>query len=259
MSRIDVSVVIPSYNQAATICDELQRIDDFLQQACSSYEIILVIDGNQDQTFERVQQHANLSTVRIEHFAKNKGKGAAIRHGFSIAQGNIIGFIDAGGDMDFTYIELMLLLMRLTDADIVIGSKRNPYSVVQYPQLRRIYSAAYQLLIRLLFNLNVSDTQVGLKFFKADVVKDIIPLLTIERFAFDVEFLALAAHRGHTNIIESPVHINHQFHSSINMKEVLRIVWDTLRIRYALTMHLFQTPRSQRQNTRKEIYQLETK
>jgi ABC-type Fe3+/spermidine/putrescine transport system ATPase subunit len=77
--------------------------------------------------------------------------------------------------------------------DFAIGSKRHPESVVHYPWSRRLASRCYQALNRLLFRLDVRDTQVGLKLFRREVAEDVVPLLLVKRFAFDLELLAGAA------------------------------------------------------------------
>ena len=136
--------------------------------------------------------------------------------------------MDAGGDIDPTCLTLMLDLMKFSNADIVVGSKRHPLSRVSYPTLRRIYSMGYQVLNHTLFRLHVKDTQVGLKIFRREVIHTVLPLITINRFAFDLELLVIATLLGYNQIIESPIRITHTFRSSINMKVVFETLIDTL-------------------------------
>ena len=90
-------------------------------------------------------------------------------------------------DLNAENISLLLEYMNLHDADIVIGSKLHPDSEVHYPFLRHILSYGYRLLTRILFNLSVRDTQVGLKLFRKEAAKDIFPRNLVKHFAFDIE------------------------------------------------------------------------
>src|SRR5204862_601510 len=89
--------------------------------------------------------------------------------------------------------------------DLAIGSKRHPASVVHYPPSRRVASWCYQQLNRLLFRLDVRDTQVGLKVFSRRVADEVLPLVLVKRYAFDVELLAVARSLGYDRVRELPV------------------------------------------------------
>ena len=225
---MELSLVVPSFKQATTICDDLHMVTQYARTLSSSCEIIVVVDGNIDNTVECITNDPELSHVTVLELSKNQGKGAALRYGLSHASGEIIGFIDAGGDIDPSCLTLMLDIMKFSDADIVIGSKRHPLSKVSYPFIRRIYSTGYQMLNHLLFRLNVKDTQVGLKLFRKDVLQNILPHVTIKRFAFDLELLVIASSLGYKRIIESPISITHKFNSTISTKVVLEMLQDTL-------------------------------
>ncbi len=227
-----LSVIIPSYRQARTICHELATLRNYFSKTLPSYEIILVIDGNDDGTFEKVVKTIAFPELHIECFEYNQGKGAAVRHGFQVAQGELIAFMDAGGDLKADDLTHMINEMQTSQADIVIGSKRHMSSHVSYPRLRRVYSYCYQLLNRMLFKMEIRDTQVGMKLFRRDVLQTMLPLLTIKRFAFDLELLVVAHHLGFHRIIEAPITIRHQFSSSVSWRSIYQILWDTLAIFY---------------------------
>lgn len=227
-----LSVIIPAYRQARTICNELVVLQEYFARTVPSYEIILVIDGNEDGTFEKVASTVAFPELHIECFESNQGKGAAVRHGFQVATGELIAFMDAGGDLKPNDLKHMINEMQTSQADIVIGSKRHVFSHVSYPQIRRAYSFVYQLLNRMLFKMEILDTQVGMKLFRREVLQTILPLLTIKRFAFDLELLVAAHHLGFHRIIEAPITIQHQFSSSVNWRSIYQILWDTLAIFY---------------------------
>src|SRR5690606_3319755 len=102
-------------------------------------------------------------------------------------------------------ISIMLSIMDWNKADIVVGSKLHPDSVVKYPLSRKIMSWCYRFIIKMLFDLSVNDTQVGLKIFRRPVAKRIFPKIVVKAFAFDVEVLAVAQKFGYSKIYESPV------------------------------------------------------
>ena len=89
-------------------------------------------------------------------------------------------------------------------------------------------------MIRLLFSLNVRDTQTGLKLFRRDVLLDVVPLLAVKGFAFDLELLVVSTKLGHTKIIEAPIDLAYQFESTVDLHAVWRILWDTAAIFYRL-------------------------
>lgn len=231
-SSPSLSVVIPAYRQANTIVAEIRRLHRFLADVVPQHEIILVIDGNEDQTLERVTAELSFPELRVECFTDNQGKGMAVRHGMQLAKGELIAFMDAGGDLLAVDLLRMMRILQEQGADLVIGSKKHIGSHVTYPLVRRLYSSMYQLLNRLLFNLTIRDTQVGMKIFRRDVLQQILPRLSVKRFAFDLELLVVAHHLGFNRIVEAPVTLQYQFSSSINRQAVYQILWDTLAIFY---------------------------
>jgi hypothetical protein len=124
--------------------------------------------------------------------------------------------------------------MLLDNADIVIGSKFHPNSVVNYPLQRRIISMGYYLLIRFLFNLPCHDTQTGLKLFKTEVLRKVFPKILVKKFAFDLEVLVNAHHLGY-KITEAPIFLNSQRrYGRIGLKSVFATFWDTLAVFYRM-------------------------
>ena len=95
-------------------------------------------------------------------------------------------------------------------------------------------SAVYQLLVRMLFRLNVRDTQTGLKLFRRQVLQEALPLLAIKRFAFDLELLVVANHLGYRHFCEAPIRLNYQFESTVNFGSAWNVLWDTAAIFYRL-------------------------
>jgi glycosyltransferase involved in cell wall biosynthesis len=209
-----ISIILPAYKQEKTIVEDIERLKKFLSELAIPYELIIVVDGLVDNTYENAKVLKN-KNVRIFRYENNLGKGHAVRYGMLKARGDVIGFIDAGMDLEVSAIGMLLDYMLLHDADIIIGSKLHPDSVVKYPMQRKILSWGYRTLTQALFGFDVKDTQVGLKLFRKKVVKEVFPLLLVKRFAFDVEILAISYARGYKKIYEAPVRLTFNWGSSI--------------------------------------------
>lgn len=241
MSISLVSVIVPAYKQEGTIVRDLGRIQDILDNLRYPTELICVVDGRVDQTFEKAKKFAKKhQNVTVIGYEVNKGKGYAVRFGMAESKGDIVGFMDAGMDLNPAGLPLLLEHFEWYSADITVGSKRHPASKVDYPWQRRVLSFGYQLLVWLLFGLKVRDTQVGIKFFKRAVLEKVLPRLLVKKFAFDVEMLAVANFLGFKRIYEAPVEIKLHFGgtSTITSQKFLRIVLrmlvDTLAVFYRL-------------------------
>jgi glycosyltransferase involved in cell wall biosynthesis len=230
---VELSVVVPAYREGKRIYANLTRLLGELEKLGVTYEVVLVSDGNTDATVRealRVQSPA----VRVFHYPMNIGKGFALSCGVDQSAGALVTFIDADMELDPANIRGFIELMEANDCDAVIGSKRHPLSKVAYPKLRRLQSAIYQLAVRLLFNLDVRDTQTGLKLFRRQVLHEALPLLAIKKFAFDLELLVVARQLGYRKILEAPISLDYQFETTVNLGSALRVLWDTAAIFYRL-------------------------
>ena len=232
-----LSLVIPAYKQERTILKDIKNLNDILSDLGLDFEIIVVVDGFVDDTYGRIK-NLRIKNLRILGYEKNKGKGFAIKLGVEKAKGDIIGFIDAGMDLDPKEISRMLEIMDWNDADIVIGSKLHPESKVNYPLIRKVLSWGYRTLTHLLFGFSVKDTQVGIKLFRKEVAKKVFERILIKRFAFDVEVLAVAYSLGFKKIYEAPVKIDFSPYSSISPMNfwivILHMLWDTAAVYYRM-------------------------
>lgn len=227
-----LSVIIPAYNENDII---LQMLEESVSSLSGiDHEIILVDDGSNDGTHEKVaefaEQHKN---IRVVNYGGNHGKGFAIRYGFKYATGDLVAFIDADLNLHPRLILRLVEYMEKTGADVVVGSKRHPLSRVNYPLKRKILSEIYYLLVKTLFGVPVKDSQVGLKLYKRAVLEDIFPKVLVKRYAFDIEVLA-NAHRMGYKITESPIELNMSFSRHINKKAIWNMLIDTAAVFYRL-------------------------
>lgn len=229
-----ISVIVPAYREGARIVSSLERLTQALDQSGSSWEVIVVVDG--DPTTWAAAQKCRSPQVRVEGYCHNRGKGFALRYGISQARGPLVTFIDSDMEIAPEEIGRMTSLLDLYHADVVVGSKRHPLSEVHYPWTRRAQSLAYQLLVRALFRVRVRDTQTGLKMFRREVADRVVDAALVKRFAFDLELLVLASHFGYRRILECPVKIDYQFESTTNLKAAFAVLWDTAAIYYRLNL-----------------------
>lgn len=242
--RYKISVVIPAYKAEKIIEKTLTKVFDVLDATRYDFEIICVVDGKVDRTWQRALAFAKKhKQTKVVGYEENLGKGHAVRFGMAIASGDIIGFIDAGLDINPNGISMLLEHFEWYGADIIVGSKRHPASKVTYPFLRKIISFGYQMIVRIFFGLVIRDTQVGLKFYRRQVLEKVLPRVLVKEFAFDIEMLAVANFLGFKRIYEAPVELDMSFGNSISsvaskgfIKTSFKVFWDTLAVFYRLNV-----------------------
>ena len=202
-----ISVILPVYTEGGCIYRNLLEACDTFDSFKLDYELIVVDDGSSDNTFEQARKIRS-ERVKVVRYELNQGKGNALKHGFKFASGELVAFLD--GDLDLHPGQIMTFIRYLEkhDADIVIGSKHHPDSLVSYPLNRRFLSQAYSSLIKFLFDLDISDTQVGFKLFRYDVLEKVLPRIVVKKYAFDLELL-LYASMCDFKIVESPVKLDY--------------------------------------------------
>jgi len=221
-----ISLIIPAYKQEKTIKADIEQILSVMDQLRYSYEVIVVVDGHYDETY-RIAKKIKSPKLKVIEYEKNKGKAYAIRLGMKQAQGNIIGFIDSGMEIDPNGIAMLLEHMEWYNADIIVGSKRHPASQVYYPLNRKVLSYGYYLFVKLLFGVSVHDTQAGIKFFKSNVLAEILPRLVEKKFAGDLEMLVVADQLGYKRIYEAPIKLDYKL-AKVTSAATLHSIWGIL-------------------------------
>lgn len=252
-----ISVVMPAYNEAHHIVNNLIETVETLYRCGFDFEVILVDDGSPDKTYLEAAKllTAHPTTVRVVHYAQNQGKGNALICGVMHARGHYVAFLDADMDLHPSQLTTFVGIMEATDADAVIGSKFHPASDVVYPPVRRIYSGIYYMLTRMFFGLPIRDTQTGLKLFRAELLHQVLPRLTVKRYAFDVELLA-NAHRMGFRLVDAPVTLSFQrITNRVKLKDAFSVLWDTLAVFYR--MHILRYYDDHRGGRKSIIHQIE--
>lgn len=238
ISTKNVSIVIPAYNEEKRIKRTLLLFIKYFTRYLKDFEIIVEMDGCLDKTSQIVRHLAEqFPFIRYIEFKEKLGKGGGILKGISIANGDIIGFVDADGAIHPTEIIKLLDEFRNNNVDGVIASRRAKGSkVFGLSSLRHFLSIGYTILVKLFFLLPYSDTQCGAKFFRKEVIKSIAPLVKMKDYSFDVNLLYLAKKMGY-NIKEIGIKWHHVTGSKVNIK------WETVRMLLSLIkLRLYYSP-----------------
>ncbi len=203
-----LSIIVPVFNEARRLHENLDLLIDEVEGYFPKFEILVISDGSTDETNLKLAsfRHKDVKPIII---SRNEGKGNAVRAGFKEATGDYILFIDGGMEIHPREIRIFVGLMSLYKADIVVGSKRHPQSKIEYPLFRRMLSWCFQRLVRAFFKVDVTDTQVGIKLFRREVIQTILPHLEVNRYGFDLELLSLAKAFGFGNMLEAPIRMDY--------------------------------------------------
>jgi dolichyl-phosphate beta-glucosyltransferase len=227
---MDISIVIPAYNEEKRIKKSLIRIIAYLKSKSSKYEIIVVDDGSTDNT-SKIVRGLN-KNIRILQNKRNKGKGYSVKKGVLAARYRIILFTDA--DLSTPIEELGQFVKYTNDGyDVVFGSRNLKSSKIKesQPFYRQLMGKTFPLLVNAITSLNFKDTQCGFKLFKAQAAKEIFSRQTIEGFAFDAEILFIA-NKLEYRIKEAPVVWSNSKESKVSpLKDSIKMSIDLLKIR----------------------------
>lgn len=181
-----ISVVLPAYNEEASIEPAVRRALAALEEIGAEHEVIVVDDGSRDRTAEvaRALVDAHAPRVRLLSHAANRGYGAALRTGFSHARHELIFFTDS--DNQFDVSELRYFLPLMDRYDVLTGFRIYRYD----PVLRCVISWCWNRLVGILFRLRVRDVDCAFKLFRRDVRERITP--ECDNFFASAELLAKA-------------------------------------------------------------------
>jgi glycosyltransferase involved in cell wall biosynthesis len=198
-----VSIVLPAYNEEERLRTTLPRLVRALRDLPDA-EVIVVDDGSDDATWEvACSLLGSVPRARVVRLPRNLGKGAAVRYGVSVADGDSIVFMDADLASDVNY--LPALVRGLEEHDIVVGSRRLQGSVVEgRSEIRGLMNKLFAGQVRALTGVRAGDPQCGFKAFRAPVAKLLFSVSKLDGFAFDVEILMLSQRLGYS-VREIPV------------------------------------------------------
>ncbi len=197
-----LSVFLPAYNEEANLEKTVKNVTENLKKNVSAWEIVIVNDGSKDKTGLIADNLAKKDKrISVIHHNPNRGYGAAFKSGLYGCKYPWISFIDSDGQFDFSEIDRFIDTQEKTKADMVIGY----YLKRQVSLLRKLNSKAWQIVVYLLFGLNVRDIDCGFKLISKKVVDSIEPLQS-ERGAFISSEFLIKAKKKNFKIVEIGVH-----------------------------------------------------
>lgn len=186
-----LSIVVPAHNEEARIGRMLDAyLPYFTERYGREVEVLVVVNGTTDRTEAVVAGYASRYPIlRVLVEPLRVGKGGALILGFKAARGDYVGFVDADGSTPPEAFDD--LVQHIGDAGAIIASRwcRGAQVSPRQPLARRIASRCFNLLTRALFDLHITDTQCGAKLMRREALMEILPLLGITRWAFDVDML----------------------------------------------------------------------
>ncbi|MBN1162764.1 glycosyltransferase [Patescibacteria group bacterium] len=189
-----LSIIIPAKNEEKRIASTLSNYGSFFEsrKPALETEIIVVVNDTDDSTPDIVDKyHQKYEFIRRVETHYASGKGGAVALGFNEATGDFIGYVDADGAVSASEIYRLYQFLEETPwLDGVVGVRSKDKT--QMSLKRKVLSKVFNFWVRLLFNLNYSDTQCAAKIFRKDPAKDISKKLSKTGWAFDVNLLLVA-------------------------------------------------------------------
>lgn len=228
-----LSIIVPAFDEQERLGESVEKILKFIEKENLPAELIVVDDGSNDATAEIARrtaaEFAGIKTEVIRYEA-NRGKGFAVKTGLLAARGDIALFSDA--DLSTPIEELPKLVEPIIsgDFDVTFGSRELDKSLIETHQSWRREQGGriFNFVVRKMTGLPFFDTQCGFKAFRMEKFRPLLPLMRIDRFGFDIEFLYVANRHG-LLLQEIPVIWNHCDGSKVNMWRDSRRTFDEVR------------------------------
>ncbi len=195
---MDLSVVIPAYNEENRIGRTLERLGSYFAGKDSvKKEILIVVNNTTDGTIEVIKQYrGKFPFIKFINIPRFTGKGGAISVGFRKASGKYVAFMDADGASSPSELMKLFRKIKNSDVDSVIASRYLNRSRIfgEIPFYRKIYTKLFNLVTRVFFDLNNADTQCGLKIFTNELAKEISGKIYSVTWTVDLNMLLICKH-----------------------------------------------------------------
>lgn len=220
---IDLSLIIPCYNEQSYLKENLALLKQVLDASSLSYEMIIVDDSSRDRTVniakEFISENQGKADLALLIHGKNQGRGRTVSDGIRAARGNIAGFVDIDLSTSPWYI-LPLAAEIKKGADVVLGQRI--YKLKLKTLHRWILSKGYKFLVRMLLGCELGDTESGCKFFKREKIIPVLFRVRDEKWFWDTEIIA-RAHLAGLKISQVPtVFIRESLYTSV---KIMRDSW----------------------------------
>lgn len=223
---MELSVILPVYNECNRLADCIAKVDEHLSAAYSSYEIIVAEDNSTDNSYEVAKEvAAHNDHVMLLHNISRLGRGASLSAAIRASRSDLVIYMDVDLATDIGFIERLVNPLK-NGFSMTTGSRLMKDSKAERPLSRDIASRSYNFLVRLLFGSKLHDHQCGFKGFRK---KDIEPLLGYVRdnhWFWDTELLILCKTSG-LKVDEFPVSWKHNGGNDMNPSKV-KVIHDSI-------------------------------
>lgn len=217
-----MTIVFPAYNESLRIRTALLKTAEFVRKTKGNFEVIIVENGSTDNTYKiavdtafEIAREQNVGNLAIRVERSTPGKGSALREGMRLSKGKYILLTDV--DLSTPLREVYRLLAKNRDGtELTIGSRKLPRSIVVGRKADRKFVGTVFGWLTTLLTPGIRDTQCGFKLINRQLLERILPLLTIDGFAFDVELIFVARQLGYF-VKEVPVYWEHDPHSTVKI------------------------------------------
>ncbi|WP_227375602.1 flippase-like domain-containing protein [Haladaptatus halobius] len=197
---VDVSVVLPAYNEETTIENTVETTLDTLESFLppDSFEVIVAEDGCDDRTPEIADRMAEQDD-RVRHFHSDErlGRGGALNHAFEAADGGTLVYFDTDLATDMQHLEELVESVRSGEYDFATGSRWMPENVADRPAKRDFASRGFNGLTRFFLRSDLRDHQCGFKAFDREALFEILEGVEDKHWFWDTEVLIRAQHKGY--------------------------------------------------------------
>ncbi|MCK5085176.1 glycosyltransferase [Candidatus Parcubacteria bacterium] len=234
-NNVYLSVIIPAYNEEIFIENTLNEVNNFLLAKNYNYEIIVIDDGSKDKTFSIVKDlQSKIKNLKIIQNKENSGKGCSIKKGMLNAYGDYKLFMDADNSTTIDHIDNFIKCAN-DNFDIVIGNRKLKESNIKKRQSfhKEIFGILGNYLIQIFAVPGIKDTQCGFKLFSSKSSSKIFKKLTIHRWGFDIEALAIAKQYGF-KIKSIPVLWENREETNVKLSDYIKTLEELLKIKINL-------------------------
>ena len=238
MKKPYLSVVIPAYTEEKRIGPTLDAIYAYLKQQTYTWEILVVLDGPNDNTLGVVENFAaDKENIRWIDRKENRGKGYTVRQGMLAAKGSIRLFTDADNSTELTYFEDMRPLFE-NGVGVVIASRdhkdvKTARQAIPQPFFKRFLGNAGNLFIQLMVVPGIWDTRCGFKAFTAESANKVFSVARMDGWSYDDEALALARRYGY-DIEKIGVEWHDAEGTHVTKLDYIKNIFEAIRIRWYL-------------------------
>ncbi len=215
--QIEVSVILPSYNEASVMESTVEKIIRALREITPYYEIIIAQDGSTDGG-EKVGDSLAKKFPFVTHLYSRKrlGRGTALKNAFKIACGSVMVYMDMDLATDLQCLRSLVNAITVDKYDFAVGSRMLPDSKAERSLRRLLASQFYNLLVRIMLSSRIKDHQCGFKAFKRQPLLLVLDEVEAQHWFFDTEILVRAARKGY-RIKELPVSWKSNGRTKVNL------------------------------------------